>query len=169
MAVLTLSPDRSSVMFLQSRYLTVILKEDEWDLSSLTTSCQPSVSVPSCYPSSLLPIFFPPPSFLSLTQCEQYYLSGGCWWWRRLGNSCLPPTFLTLYPLQWLSVLSVRAPAAPPNPAVPPFCGLEGCTDRRIQRSPEMEGNGGRWWQEEEAFQHLNRKEKQQGSGREAL
>ncbi|KAK5861278.1 hypothetical protein PBY51_022688 [Eleginops maclovinus] len=70
------------------------------------------------------------------------------------------------------TVSQSKPPSNPPahlNPAVPPSCGLEGCTDRRIQHSPEIEEIGGRWWQEEEAFQHFNRNDMQRGRWREAL
>lgn len=129
-------------MFLQSRYLTVVPGEDE---------CIPRHS--ECP----LPLSFLSPSrgFPSLSpSCSLGTPSPGwrwCWsrWWH-LGNSCLPPTFLTLsspraHYSDYQHCQSERP--APLDPAVPPFWGPRGCADGRIRRSPRRrrgtEGDGG--------------------------
>lgn len=56
LALLTLSPDWSLAVFLQSRYLTVLLAEGEWHLSSPT----PRLASPQWASPFLLPMLFTP-------------------------------------------------------------------------------------------------------------
>lgn len=88
-------------------------------------------------------------SFTGLLQ--QQIGGGGRQWQRRLAlgkqllTSYFPhPALITVI----ISTVS-QGSSAPLNPAVPPFCGLEDCADKRIQHSHEVDGDeGGRQWGE---------------------